>query len=171
MNKRRSCRITALILAVVALILLAVGIHGMTRPISYGASYYHASFYEGEDFNGSMTFYADNTMVVRNTNFDEDLKLLYYYKDGYVFFTVGATQEEYENEVAAINGDFEGAVNTPFYASKINAFRLASEGLDDYTTVYICQSAVKMAVAWILMELVLMSITIACVIRCKRCEK
>lgn len=168
MNKMRSCRITALILAVVVIALLAVGIYGMTRPMSYGSDYYHAAFYEGEDFNGTMAFYSDNTMVIRNTNFDEDYKSYYYYKNGYVFFTLAQTEAEYQEEVAAINADFEGAVNAPFYASKINPFKLSSEGPDGFTSVYICQSAVMMAVVWCAIELALIGFAIASVIRGKK---
>ena len=172
MNSTRSCRIRALILVVVAIAWLAVGIFGMTRPMAYDTSYYHATFYEGEDFNGTMTFHKDNTMVVNNTNFDEGLQLLYYYKNGYIFFPVGMTQEEYEAEVAAIEADFEGAVNTPFYASKINSFQLSSEGLDGYTSVYICQSSVMMAIVWGVVELVLLGVTVAVVLRGKKkCEE
>ena len=168
MNKTRACRTTALILAVVSIVLLVVGIYGMTRPMSYGSNYYHAAFYEGEDFNGTMTFYSDNTMVIRNTNFDEEIKSYYYYKDGYIFFIFAQTEAEYQEEVAAINADFEGAVNTPFYASKINAFRLSSEGLDDYKSVYICQPSIMMLVAWCAMELALIGFAIASVIRGKK---
>ena len=168
MNKMRSCRITALILAVAALALLVVGVYGMTRPMSYGSDYYHAAFYEGEDFNGTMAFYPDNTMVIRNTNFEEDIKLFYYYKNGYVFFGMSQTEAEFQEEVAAIDADFEGAVNTPFYASEINPFRLSSEGPDGYISVYICQSPVMMAVAWGVVELALIGLAIASVIRGKK---
>lgn len=168
MNKMRSRRITALILAATAMIVMVVGIYGLTRPISYESSYYNASFYEGEDFNGTMTFHPDNTMVIRNTNFEEEFQSYYYYKNGYIFFTLAKTAAEYEAEVAAINEDFEGAVNTPFYASKINAFRLSSEALDGYTTVYLCQRSIMMAIAWVAIELALIGLAIASVIRCKK---
>ena len=36
------------------------------------------------------------------------------------------SEAEYQEEVAAIDADFEGAVSAPFYASKINAFILSS---------------------------------------------
>ena len=98
----------AQIFAVVAIVLLVVGIYGVTRPLSFGSGYYHASFYDDEDFNSTMTFYGDDTMVIRNTNFNEDLQSYYYYKDGYVFFALSTTVEEYQEEVAAINEDFEG---------------------------------------------------------------
>ena len=168
MNKMRSCRKTTRILAVTAIILLVVGIYGMTRPISYGLNYYHASFYEGDDFSGSMIFYPDNTMVVRNITFVEETKFFYYYKNGYVFISIAETQEEYEQEVVAIDADFEGAVNAPFYASKINAFRLSSEGPDGYKSVYICQLPVMMLVVWGAVELALIGFAIATGIRRKK---
>lgn len=160
MNKRRSCRITALILTVAAILLLGVGIYLLTRPISYGMSYYHASVYDSDDFNGSMTFYADNSMLVRNTNFGEEMKSLYYYKDGYIFFALAQTQEAYEEEVAAINKDFEGAVNTPFYASRINAFTLTSDGPDGYRSVYTCTQMVYVAIIGGIVELALMALAV-----------
>ena len=167
MKKSGSWR-AALILALVAAVLLVAGIYGMTRPMSYGSEYYHASFFEGEDFNGSMTFYADNTMVIRNTNLDEEYKSYYYYKDGYIFFTLAQTEAEYREEVVTIDADFEGAVNAPFYASKVNAFRLSSEGLDDFKSVYVCQPSIMMLVVWCVVELALISIAIASVIRGKK---
>ena len=168
MKKRTSCKLTVLILALVALVFLVVGIYGMTRPIFYGSSYYHAAFYEGEDFNGTMTFYPDNTVLIQNTNFDEEFQSCYYYKDGYMFFIFSETPEAYEAEVAAINADFEGAVNTPFYASKINVFRHTSEGFDGYRSVYICQLAVMMAVLWGAVELALIGLAVASAVRCKK---
>ena len=89
MNKLRSDRIAAWIFAFVAIALAVVGIYGMTRPVSCESSYYHASFFEGESLNGTIIFYSDNTMVVDNTNFDEEMTFLSYYKDGYVFFPLG----------------------------------------------------------------------------------
>lgn len=168
MKKVRFCRKTVWVLAVIAIIWLAVGIYGMTRPMSYDTSYYHAVSYEEEVFNGTMMFHADNTMVIRNTNFDEDYKSYYYYIDGYIFFTLAKTEAEYQDEVAAINADFEGAVNTPFYASKINAFRLSSKGPDGYESVYVCQNAIMMAVVWGAIELSLIGFTTAFVIRGKK---
>ena len=170
MNKMRACRSTALILSFAAIILLVAGVYGMTRPVAYGSNYYHASFYEGDDFTGSMIFYDDNTMVVRNTNFDEEMKFHYYYKDGYAFFPMSETQEEYEKEVAAINEDFEGAVNLPFYASKINVFRLSSEGLDGYKSVYLCQIPIMMAVVWGVVELALVVLACKAAIRYKKAK-
>ena len=171
MDKMKSKRNAALIFAIVAIAFLVVGIYGLTRPISYESDYYHAAFYEGEDFNGTMTFYSDNAVVIRNTNLGEDMKFLYYYKNGYVFFPVGETQEEYEKEVAAIEADFEGAVNSPFYASKINAFRCASEGPDGYRSVYICQISILMVVLWGAMELVLIGFVFAFAARYKKAKR
>ena len=97
--KMKTNHTKALILIVIAIIWLVAGIYGMTRPLAYGYDYYHAVFYEGEDFNGTMTFYSDNTMVIRNTNFEEDIKLFYYYKNGYVFFGMSQTESEYHGVV------------------------------------------------------------------------
>jgi hypothetical protein len=168
MNKVKSNRRTALIIATVAIAFLFVGIYGLTRPISYGLNYYHATFYEGEDFSGTMTFYSDNTMFVRNTTLGDDTKFLYYHKNGYVFLLLSETQEEYENEVAAIDEDFEGAVNSPFYASKINAFRCVSEGPDGYRSVYLCQSSLLMALLWGAIELILICFAFSYAVRYKK---
>ena len=158
--KMKSNRTKALILIVIAIIWLVAGIYGMTRPIAYGVNYYHATMYEGDDFNGTMIFHPDNTMVVRNTNFDEELAMRYYYKDGYVFFPMPDEDAEYASEVEAILADFEGAVNAPFYASKISGFQLSSEGLDGYQSVYLCQIALMMAVLWGFIELVLIVVAL-----------
>lgn len=99
-------------------------------------------------------------MVIRNTNLGEEFQSFYYYKDGYIFFTLAETEEAYKTEVEAINADFEGAVNSPFYASKINAFRLSSEGPDGYQSVYICQQATFMAIIGGAVDLVLMALAI-----------
>ena len=165
MNKSR---IVAIILAVAMVVLLAMGIYGATRPISYGASYYNASYYEGEEFRGTMVFYTDNTMVIRNTNFEGEYKSYYYYKNGYIFFTLAQTEAEYQEEVAAIDADFEGAVSAPFYGSKINVFRLSSEGPDGYCSVYCCQSSIMMVVSLVVIELVLISVAVVSVIHGKK---
>ena len=168
MKKNNACRNKALIFAVVAIVLLVVGMIALANPISYGSSYYNASMYEGDDFNGTMIFYPDNTLVLSNTTFDEEIKFFYYYKDGYIFISVAETEAEYEAEVAAINEDFEGAVNTPFYASKINLFRMSAEGPDGYKSVYLCQTAIMIAVIVSVLELGLIGFMIAAVKRCKK---
>ena len=154
-NRTAQLNLGFIVLAALAIALLVVSVYGMTLPMAYGASYYHASFYEGVDFNGTMVFYSDNTMVVRNTNFDEELTLLYYYKDGYIFFPVGETQEEHEKEVAFINENFEEAVNAPFYASRINPLRLYSDGPDGHRTVYLCLSSIMMLIPLAAIEVLL----------------
>ena len=166
--KMKTNRTKALILIVIAIIWLVAGIYGMTRPIAYGVNYYHATMYEGDDFNGTMIFHPDNTMVVRNTNFDEDMVFRYYFKDGYVFFPMSDGDAEYASEVEAILADFEGAVSNPFYASKISAFQLSSDGLDDYQSVYICQISIMMAVFWGVIELALVAIALVLLSRSKK---
>lgn len=168
MKKTTLGKKTALLFAIAAIICLMIGIYSLTRPMSYGAVYYHTSSYEGEDFSGTMIFYADNTMVIRNTNFEEEIQSFYYYKDGYIFFLLATTEEDYAEEVAAINADFEGAVNTPFYASTINPFAMTSEGLDGYESVYLCQHPVMMAAIWAVVELALIGFAIRACVRCKK---
>ena len=153
MDDIKSNRKKALILTAVAIVLLVVGALMLSKPISYGLNYDHASMYESVDFKGSLIFYQDNTMLVRNTNFNEELKSYYYYKDGYIFFTIAETEEEYREEVAAIDNDFEGAVNSPFYASKINAFSIISVGVDGYKSVYNCEPVIMIAIIGAFIEL------------------
>ena len=88
----------AQIFAVVAIVLLVVGIYGVTRPLSFGSGYYHASF----------------------------------------------------------------------YASKINAFKMTSEGPDGYKSIYLCQTSIIMAVVWSVMELALIGFAVASVIHCRK---
>ena len=70
------------------------------------------------------------------------------------------TEEEYQEEVANINADFEGAVNAPFYASKINAFKLVSVGPDGYTMVYTCTPAIVFAIIGGVVELALLGASV-----------
>ena len=67
MNKMRSCRIKALILAVIAIVLLVVVIYGTSSPMSYGCDYYHAAFYEGEDFMLVAYYHSNNTDICLNS--------------------------------------------------------------------------------------------------------
>lgn len=168
MNNKKPGKAKVITLSIIAIILLVLCINVAVSPIFYGSSYYHASFYEGEDFQGSMTFYPDNTMMVDNTNLGEEITMRYYYKDGYIFFIFAQTEAEYETEVAAINEDFEGAINTPFYASKINAFSITSEGIDGYTSVYLCQSSIMTLVMFGAIDLLLLGFIYVSVMRCKK---
>ena len=155
---------------------LTVLSHGLfmyvfAKPISYEEEYRNGSIYEDDMFEGAMRFYADGTVINRNTNFGEEMKLRYYYKDGYVFITLAETDEEYEEEVAYINGNFEEAINSPFYASRINPFRMVSKGVEGFETIYTCAPAVFLAVALGFAELVLISFTIASFILIRKQNK
>ena len=55
---------------------------------------------------------------------NQEMKSRYYYKDGYVFFTLAQTDEGYKKEIISINENFDEAIKTPFYADKINSFQL-----------------------------------------------
>lgn len=151
-----------IVIAFLSVTILSLGFYAymLARPVSYGMAYHNSSVYESELFEGTMNFYSDGTMLNRNTTFPEGFESYYYYKDGYIFFTMAQTEEEYQAEIASIDADFEGAVSTPFYASKINAFRLVSEGPDGYTLVYSCKPAVVFAVAVGIVELILVGFSV-----------
>ena len=84
----------------------------------------------------------------------------YYYKDGYVFNLMAATEEEYETEAAYINENFDEAVASPFYASKINAFKQVAVGMDEYVTTYTCNGAVIFAIVGGIGVLALIALTL-----------
>ena len=171
MKKVLSNKITAVILAVLTIVSLCFYVMMLAKPITYGQPYYHASVYEGDDFSGTLTFYPDNTMLVENTTFVEPMKSYYYLKDGYLFFTLAETQEEYDAEVAMIDENFEEAVSAPFYAAKLNAFQLTAEGLDEYDSFYYCKYTISLAIAWGIAQLVLVGLSWAFVLRCKKIKQ
>ena len=156
-----SCLKTAVALAVIAALLLAVYLYMIVRPISYGMDYRNVTEYDGGVFEGAMTFHTDSTMSNRNTNLDEIFESRYYYSDGYIFFTLAETDEDYAAEVAAIEDNFEEAVQAPFYADRINAFRLVAEEGDGYSAVYTCTSAIVLAAVGGAVELVLIGLAAA----------
>ena len=151
--------VTAVILLIVTVISIGFYTYMLARPISYGMSYYNETVYDGGVFEGTMKFRADKTMVNKNTNFVEVLKSRYYYKDGYVFYTLAQTDEEYAEEVEWINANFDEAIKTAFYADEINAFKvIASEG-DGYETVYTCKPAITFAIVGGVVSLLLIGLT------------
>ncbi len=168
MKKFLSYTKTFIVLLIVTAIFLSFYAYMLARPISYGMGYLNRSAYEGVSFEGTMKFYTDNTMVVESTNFDEKMEYFYYYKDGYLFSTVAMTEEEYEVEVAYINDNFEEAIKSPFYATKINAFRQVAEGIDGYTMIYTCTSAITFAAVGGVVALILVALTVCTLILSKK---
>ena len=160
MRKFITHKATAAILAAFTLALVLFSVQIYARPISYGMSYEIVTEYEGEVFEGKLKYYPDGTVVNINTNYEEEMTFYYYYKDGYVFSLVAENEEEYEKEVAAIDENFEMAVRSPFYAAKINVFRQVNEGVDGYTTVYTCHSAITLAVIFGALEVVFLGLSI-----------
>ena len=160
MKKFLSCMKTVVILFAVTILSLGFYVYMLARPVSFGMSYHNRTVYEEEVFEGNMKFSSDSTMLTKNTSFNEGFESYYYYKNGYIFFTMAETEEEYQEEVANINADFEGAVNAPFYASKINAFKLVSVGPDGYTMVYTCTPAIVFAVIGGVVELALLGASV-----------
>ena len=118
-----------------------------------------------------MKFSPDKTMVIRNSNYGIEMKSYYYYKDGYIFFTLAETKEEYEQEVTYINENFEEALKNPFYAYKITAFRLVAEEADGYSSVYICKQAIFLAVVGGIIQLVLIGLTCGNFVLWKKANK
>ena len=159
MKKILSSSKTAIILLIVTLLSLGAYVYMIARPISYGMGYSNETVYDGGSFKGTMKFNSDKTMVNTNTNFNEDLKSRYYYKDGYVFFTLAQTDKEYDEEIASINENFDEAIKTPFYADEINAFKLVVTEGDGYETIYTCTSSIIFAIAFGVLELILIGLT------------
>lgn len=168
MKKFLACTKTTIILLIAAVISLGFYVYMLARPISYGMEYHNESVYEGGTFEGKMTFYPNRTMVNRNTNFDEEIKSRYYYKDGYIFYTLAETDEEYEEEIASINENFDKAIETLFYADEINSFKLIATEGDGFVTVYTCKPAIVFAIVGGVVELVIVGFALASVILGKK---
>ncbi len=164
MKKFLSCTKTLIALLVIIVISLGFYTYMLVRPISYGMNYHNETVYDGGVFEGTMKFNFDGTMVNRNTNFEEEMKSRYYYKDGYIFYTMAETDEDYEKEVANINENFDEAISTAFYADEINAFKLVAAEDDGYSTEYLCMPAIIFAVVGAIFELVLIALTLASLI-------
>ena len=171
MKKIISNKITTIVLLVVSVAFFGFYTYMLARPISYGMDYHNVTVYDGGVFEGTMKFKVDKTMFNSNTNFNEELKSFYYYKSGYIFFTMAENSEDYQEEVAYINDNFDQAIATPFYADKINAFRLVLEEDDGYSTTYTCKSAIVLAIVGGVVELVLISFAVASAISYKNTIK
>ena len=155
---------TTVILLVASIIFIGFYTYMLARPISYGMSYHNKTSDEGGFFEGTIKFYSDGTMVNCNTNFNEEMNSRYYYKDGYVFFTSAKTDKEYEEEIASINENFDEAISIPFYADKINSFKLVLSENDGYTIVYTCTPAIVFAIVGGVIELILIALICASII-------
>ena len=170
MKKFLSKTKTAIILLIVTILLTGSYVYLLTCPIAYGMKYRTETVYEGQVFEGVLKYSSDGKMTVKNTSFDEEMTFYYYYKDGYVFTLVATTDEEYEAAVAEINADFAGALDTPFYASKINAFKLVAEGEDGYVTTYTCMGAIVFAIVGGIDRLLLIALTVSSFVLSKKAK-
>lgn len=83
MKKILSCKKTAIVLLIIAVLFLGFYTYMIARPISYGMSYQNETVYEGVEFEGTLRFYPDGKLLNKNTNFEEAFENYYYYKDGY----------------------------------------------------------------------------------------
>ena len=155
-------------LLVLTALSLAFYTYMLVRPISYGMGYRTEVVYDGETFEGVMEFSPDLTVVNSNTNFDEEMVSRYYYKDGYVFFTLAQTDEDFAEEVEDIQNNFYESVNTPFYAAEANAFRLAVGGGDGDFLIYVCEGAIAFAAVFGAIELILIALCLYSMLLCKK---
>ena len=161
---------TAIILLAVTVLTIVFYTYMLVRPVSYGMGYLTETVYEGETFKSAMKFKANGTVLIRNTNLPEELENRYYYKKGYVFMLMAKTDEEYDEEVSYINDNFDEAVNSPFYADKIGAFKMVTEGPDGYSVKYVCKGAVAFAIIFGIVELMLVSLTVFSYVLYKKTE-
>lgn len=171
MKKFLSYKKTAIIFLAIAVLLLGVYVYMLARPISYGMKYHNETVYEGQKFVSDIKFNSDKTMTVTNAAYEDGQDFRYYYKNGYIFNLMAQTDEEYEIEVEAINKDFESAVNTPFYASKINAFKLTNKSDDGSSIGYTCKPAIVIAVVGGVLEVALIGFGLASLIVCIKSKK
>lgn len=158
MKEILSCKRTAIILLAVTILTLGFYVYMIARPISYGMEYHTKTEYEGMVFENTVVHYPDTTVIYRSSTFIGDQTARYYYKDGYTFAVAAQTDPAYEKEVAEIEADFEKAVKTPFYAQKVNAFRLTAEN-EGYTIEYKCDAAVRFAIIFGVVEALLIALT------------
>lgn len=168
MKKIILSKITMIVLLVLSVAFLGFYVYMIARPISYEMAYTNSAVYEGETFESETEFYADSTTLTKNSAFKDGVKSYYYYKNGYVFSIVAFTEEGYQEEVEKINADFEGAVNKPFYASKINAFKFEAVGPDGYSLTYTCTPAIVFAIVGGVVELMLIGVTISVFVLSKK---
>ena len=157
-------------LLLATILLLGCYVYMLARPISYGWEYHTKTEYEGVAFEGTTVYERGNKMYTCNNSFPEPLEYFYFYKDGYVFSLIATTEEEYAEEVAFIEDNFEDAVSSPFYACKINAFSLTAEGLDDYTLIYTCSSAITFAIVGGVPVLSLIGLSCTSLVLCKKAK-
>ena len=161
---------TAIILLIVTVLLTGCYVYLLTCPIAYGMKYRNETVFEGQVFEGSLTYTADGKVISENTNFDEPIEMYYYYKDGYVFHLMATNDEEYEAEVAAINANFDEAVATPIYAFKTNAFKQVAQGFDNDVTTYTCQGAIVFAIVGGIDILLLIALTVSSFVLSKKAK-
>ena len=159
---------TAIILLIVTVLFLGFYTYMIARPISYGMGYHNEMVYDGVEFEGTLKFYPNGKVTNENSNFEEVLEDYYYYKDGYVFILMAQTDEEYEAEVADIKENFDELISAPLYASKINAFTMAFNGLDNDVTTYTCNGAINFVIAGSVVALVLVALTVSSFVLSKK---
>lgn len=161
---------TLIALIAVTILLLGCYVYMLARPVSYGFAYRYESEYAGETFEGYMVFHWDGTMSFGNDNFEEEQEGRHYYKNGYLFHLLATTDEEYAEEVAYIDENFDEAIAYPFYAFETSAFKQTPAGIADADTTYTCTAAIVLAIVGGAVALALVSATGASVLLCKKAK-
>ena len=170
-KNKLSCPKIALILLIVTVITLGLYTYMLLRPVSHGMAYSTETVYAGQTFTSATVFKADNTSVTTNSTVDMELESFYYVKGGYLFFTTATTEEEYKEEVEYIKENFEEAKEIPFYSAKVNAFELVTSGPDGYSLVYTCTSAITLAIAFGVVELMLIALASVSLVLSKKAKR
>ena len=168
MKKLLSHTVTVVIFLVVTVVSLGFYAYMIARPISYGMGYYTETEYGGEIFEREMKFRRGGAVITTDGSYSDPMESRYYYKDGHVFMTLARTDEEYEEEVAYIEENFDLAIEAPFYATTTNAFRQVIVGIDGYTLVYTCRGAITFAIAFGIFEILLIALSCVSLILRKR---
>ena len=167
-TRKLSCPKIALALLIVTAITLGLYAYMLLRPVSHGMRYTAETEYLGETYTSTTVFRADNTSVTTSNSIDIELESFYFVKGGYLFLTYATTEEEYREEVEYIKENFEQAKEIPFYASRVNAFKLVNVAPDGFSTVYKCDTAVVLAILFGVVELMLIALTAISLVLSKR---
>ena len=155
MKKVLSQKKTAIVLLIAAIIAFVFYEYVVMRPISFGMEYHASTEYEGYAFEGSIKFYSDGTSITKNSNFDQAVVSYYYQKNGYHFLTMASTEDQFAEEIEWIDQNFEEAVKMPFYAYKINAFKMTAADGSGYQIEYTCTTAIVIAIVGGVIEVAL----------------
>lgn len=136
----------AFICWVLFVLLLGCVVYLAARPVSYNMEYYGETDDEYGFFAAHRWYTRDNYVFIENTNYDLPVVGYYYCKDGYAFDLRAETEEQYAEETAEINSEWEEALKVDFYSNRINAYTLTFARPDGAEMVYTCRDAIVLTV-------------------------